>query len=383
MLLLRMALIYIAYLHLVTAHYKVLSESPTVSYSSQKHTPIFSGAVFLTTLTSLKKSVQARKTRLSAVMNDFTSTEIVDIDPLVLDATPMSRAKTVLVLNTSLEMASQYCFMKGGQLPQPSLASDFDLLKTLLTKSSISGQVMDLKLESSFLIHEQSGSLFDSHPNFISGLQIGTSTASSNAKSIEDFIKEDSTSVLVVAYNNNAWVSGFATSAERVAYSNQLCLVPRRLDTLVINNNLNIKHEVSTLDSLATEYITSLDLFTSLYSASPVKLLVTTSVDSSKQLSMPSWIEDTRLVLSQFNTLSLDIPSVTKLSSLVSQTRELITSLNTEIELFKTGFFSLGHAVCKLETVLTCISPDNSKPWSHLKILPIPANNYKLNYEWD
>ena len=95
---------------------------------------------------------------------------------------------------------------------------------------------------------------------------------------------------------------------------------------------------------------------------------------------MPLWIENTRLVLAQFNELTLAMPSVTKLSSLLVQVADLIEALNTETELFKSGFFSLGEAVCRVETTLVCISPDTAKPWSHLKILPIPLNNYKLNF---
>ena len=377
---LKFGLLYAVYLGLVTAHYKVLSESPTLSLSNQKSTPIFSGEIYLAALNAMKKSVLARQTRLTTLMADFTGSDVVDIDPLQLDETPMTYSKTVLVLNSSIEMASQYCYLKNGILPTPTLASDFEMLKTLFKKASIAAQVMDLRLESSFLVHELTGAVFDPQPAFISGLQLGTSTEATNPKSIEAFNKEDATSVLIVGFKQDAWVTGFASAVERKQYASQLCLVPRRLDNLVINNNLKIKNQVSQLDSLAKEYILSLESFISLFTNSPVKKLLTTSVDSVKQISMPLWVENSRLLMSQFNALTLDTSSATKLTSLLLQMIELIDALNSEIELFKAGFFSLGNAVCRVETQLTCISPDTSKIWSHVKILPIPVNNYKLNF---
>jgi hypothetical protein len=142
-------------------------------------------------LNSLKKSVEARKTRLANLMVDFDTTDFLDIYPLTLDGTQMTRSKSVLVLNTSIEMVSQYCFLRAGHLPMPSIASDFDLFKTLLTKSGVSAQVINLRLESSFLVHDSTGALFDAHPSFIAGLELGTTTASPNAKSLETFLKDD------------------------------------------------------------------------------------------------------------------------------------------------------------------------------------------------
>ena len=94
---LRALLLYGAFCGLVTAHYKVLSESPTGPHSSQKSTPIFAGEIFLTTLNSLKKSIEARKTRLATLRVDFETTDFLEIDPLTLDATQMTRSKSVLV----------------------------------------------------------------------------------------------------------------------------------------------------------------------------------------------------------------------------------------------------------------------------------------------
>ena len=181
---LKFGLLYAVYLGLVTAHYKVLSESPTLSLSNQKSTPIFSGEIYLAALNAMKKSVLARQTRLTTLMADFTGSDVVDIDPLQLDETPMTYSKTVLVLNSSIEMASQYWYLKNGLLPTPSLESDFEMLKTLFKKASISAQVMDLRLESSFLVHELTGAVFDPQPAFILGLQLGTSTEATNPKSI-------------------------------------------------------------------------------------------------------------------------------------------------------------------------------------------------------
>ena len=118
-------------------------------------------------------------------------------------------------------------------------------------------------------------------------MQLGTSTEATNPKSIEAFNKEDATSVLIVGFKQDAWVTGFASAVERKQYASQLCLVPRRLDNLVINNNLKLKNQVSQLDNLAKEYILSLESFISLFTNSPVKKLLTTSVDSVKQISMP------------------------------------------------------------------------------------------------
>ena len=87
---LKFGLLYAVYLGLVTAHYKVLSESPTLSLSNQKSTPIFSGEIYLAALNAMKKSVLARQTRLTTLMADFTGSDVVDIDPLQLDETPIT-----------------------------------------------------------------------------------------------------------------------------------------------------------------------------------------------------------------------------------------------------------------------------------------------------
>ena len=158
-------------------------------------------------------------------------------------------------------------------------------------------------------MHKLTGSVFDPQPVFISGLQLGTSTEATNPKSIKNFVKEDATLVLVVGYKQEAWINGFASALECKQYTSQLCLVPRRLDNLVINNNLKLKHQISQLE----KYILSLDTFISLFTNSPVKALATTAVDTVKQISMPLWVETSRLLMSQFNTLTLDSSSAIKL----------------------------------------------------------------------
>ena len=364
------------------AKYYPISDYVTTSWSHQKVRLPFSGSTFVDLLKKTQVSITNKEKRLKGMIGHFDSLQVLDFDTSTLDSVLMTRAKSAVVVNVTLGEFSAACARMRGSPPTPGNPEEFLVLNSMLKKVDSTYQVVDLKLEGSQLVF-QNGIVFDSNPAFIGGLELSTAASATTQKTIADFISTDAKSLMVYMVPVSPSVTpsvGFATTTERKAVKNQICLIDRPLSDIIFRNTKALASEFTNLLSASEVFSKLLSNFITMVEKSALLKEATTLTSSN--FPIPLWLQNSRDLLSvlhsyEFTSSDIDV------EFLIGQVMKSISELSQEVTNFNKGFVSLDTAKCQIseKSPLDCITTDPSKIWHRLDFYPLPVGNYKLNFD--
>ena len=376
-------------LTVVVADFHILNSYPTKSYSLRQVAEKISQPAFFSKIRPLAKKLASLFQGLFNPKN-FIFYHKSDDTPLTtnlnLSSIPWLHGSHLTWMKCKALDCNKICLEKGGFLPTPSGPDQLNIMRKLFatknsTKMLLAAHILGKRWVN---LRDQSPimDLPDSLVHYISPKSSKYTPYTTDGDIYPALAwtlsEQGHNSYLDLGASNTELDPGWFLSNDSTLYD-QLCVVPDRISNVVGFSKLSFEESFSKLSGSVGNLLSELTIFLDRVKATGFA----SDEESSEDLVLPPYLEDLGYLVYELEHLSGSVEDALRIRQLISYSSTISQSLSEATQLANQHLIRYPNKTCVLgaDEWSSCLIDDYDQAWTRVDIVPLPFNDYVLDFD--